>query len=171
MDTTIEAKGDQSLSSASPIKPLITLHKPSFDIEQAELSAIQNLKPQITFGVHLNVVNLDTSIGIGAVIGMENTFQFGSGLKGSEGQECQDGIKYDFNLKAELEAFVNLPTQSLSTIPAGFNFLTPKTAVPLLEMKPLNLLHHCFQTPSFCKSRQADQTNKTCSARISSDEL
>ncbi|KAH9823070.1 hypothetical protein DFH28DRAFT_1017911 [Melampsora americana] len=170
MDTTIDAKGDQSLSRASPIKPLITLHKPSFDNEQNELSAIQNLKPQITFGIHLNVINLDTSIGIGAVIGLENTFQFKSKSKGSI-EECQDGIKYEFNLQAELEALINLPTHS--TILTGFNFLSPltKTAFTLLEMDPLNLLHHCFPTPSFCKSRQTDQKIKTCSARISSNEL
>lgn len=65
MNTTIDAYADPSLSSSSPIKPFIIMHKPSFNIEPAELSVIQDLKPQCNFGIMLEVVNLEASIGVG----------------------------------------------------------------------------------------------------------
>ncbi|EGG12338.1 uncharacterized protein MELLADRAFT_101848 [Melampsora larici-populina 98AG31] len=170
MDTTIDAHADPSLSSSSPIKPFITLHKPSFNIEPVELSVVQDLKPQFNFGIMLEVVNLEASIGVGARIGLENSFKFGLGLDGSEVDGCPDGMKYVVRLKAALEALVNVPTKrSWLGLPSGL--FPPKTVFTLLEMKPLNLFNHCFKTPSFCRSSKANQTISTCVNRISSDEL
>lgn len=170
MNTTIDAHADPSLSSSSPIKPFITLHKPSFNIEPVELSIVQDLKPQFNFGIMLEVVNLEASIGVGARIGLENSLKFGLGLKGSEVEGCPDGMKYEVNLKAALEALVNVPTKrSLIGLPSWL--FPPKTVFTLLEMKPLNLFDHCFKTPSFCRSSKVNQTISNCTDRISSDEL
>ncbi|KAG0142993.1 hypothetical protein CROQUDRAFT_109483 [Cronartium quercuum f. sp. fusiforme G11] len=110
LDANIDAKANQKLSTMKPTRPLIKFHKPSFQIQPVELKIMQDFKPQFNFGINLNVVGQEANIGIGASLGYENVFKFGNAAT-QPVEGCPDGLKYEFNLKADLEALIKLPTK------------------------------------------------------------
>lgn len=177
LDATIDSRKADS-STIKPIRPFLNPHRPSFDLEPEEISIVHHFKPQFNFGIDLTVVRQELSVGIGADVGYDHSFKFGAGSTRREPiQNCSDGLQYAFELKAELDALVTLPSKRAfftSHIPAGF--LPPRTVFPLLVMKPFVLLQHCFKMPSFATTKKASQprlqrSNALTSRRITSDEL
>lgn len=153
IDASMDGKEPKNIRAYSTTPKLqFNQHPTQFEINPQQLSLEQHFKPQVTFGIDLILGSQSLHAGIGADIAMINSLQLPK-LPPKPSDYCWDGLQYNLNVTARLEAVTSLPTVAgvlLSKILPKLSKTVGlgKHAYPLLEAPQVNLMKHCFQVPS-----------------------